>query len=179
MSVKKAPTLRRPARANVEATGSAQPAAERRSAEAEVRTLIDKFAPERLRLVGAMRRSLQKRLPTAHEVVYEYRDWFVISYSPSVRGYEGVLGIRGDADGVRLYFNHGKELADPDKLLQGSGKQARFITVEGASTLARPAVATLIEQAIAGSPVPFAPDGRGSVVMRSASAKKGPRRRSA
>jgi hypothetical protein len=45
--------------------------------------------------------------------VYEYRDWFVISYSPNERGYEGVLVIRASANGVGLYFNRGKELPDP------------------------------------------------------------------
>ena len=64
---------------------------------------------------------------------------FVISYSPNEHGYEGVLAIRGSANGVKLYFNRGKELPDPAKLLQGSGNQTRWIDVEGASTLARPA----------------------------------------
>jgi hypothetical protein len=52
-------------------------------------------------------------MPTAHELLYEYRDFFVISYSPNERGYEWVLAIRASADGVRLYFNRGKELPDP------------------------------------------------------------------
>jgi hypothetical protein len=160
----------------VEVPGSTQSAVARRSAEAEVRTLIDKFAPAHLRLIGAMRRWLRKRLPTAHEVVYEYRDWFVISYSPNEHGYEGVLAIRGSADGVKLYFNQGKELPDPEKLLQGSGNQTRSIDVEGASTLARPEVARLIDEAIARNRVPFARAGRGSVVIRSTSAKQRRRR---
>jgi hypothetical protein len=131
-------------------------------AEAEATALIAKFAPEHVRLVAAMRKSLRKRLPTAHEVVYEYRSWFVISYSPSEHGYEGVLSIRGDADGVKFYFTQGKNLPDPEKLLNGSA-QVRFIDVEGASTLARPAVARLIDEAIARNRVPFAPPraGRG------------------
>jgi hypothetical protein len=62
-----------------------------------------------------MQRWLRKRLPTAHEVVYEYHDFFVISYSPNERGYEDVLGIRASANGVRLYFNRSKELPDPAK----------------------------------------------------------------
>jgi hypothetical protein len=178
VSVKKEANGRRSAKVKVEIPGSTQSAVARRSAEAELRTLITKFAPAHLRLVGAMRRSLRKRLPTAHEVVYEYRDWFVISYSPSERGYEGVLAIRGSADGVKLYFNQGKELPDPARLLQGSS-QTRFIDVEGASTLARPEVARLIEEAIARNRVPFARAGRGSVVVRSASAKQRRRRRPA
>jgi hypothetical protein len=52
-------------------------------------------------------------------VVYEYRDFFVISYPPNDRGYEGVLAIRASANGVKLFFNQGKELPDPAKLLQG------------------------------------------------------------
>src|SRR5215213_3696186 len=143
MSVKKEASGRRSVRVEVEVPGSTQSAVARRSAEAELRTLIAEFAPAHLRLIGAMRRRLRKRLPTAHEVVYEYRDFFVISYSPNERGYEGVLAIR--ANGVKLYFNRGKELPDPAKLLQGSGSQTRSINVEGAATLARPEVARLID----------------------------------
>ena len=156
-----------------------QSAAARRSAEAEVRTLISKFASAHQRLIGATRRWLRKRLPTAHEVVYEYKDFFVISYSPNERGYEGVLSIRASADGVRLYLNPGKGLPDPEKLLQGSGKQTRWIDLEAASTHARPAVASLIDEALARNRVPIASTGRGSVVIRSTSAKKRGRRRPA
>ena len=155
---------------------STQTAAARRSAETELRELIVTFAPAHQRLVNTVRRSLRKRLPTAHEIVYEYRDFFVISHSPSERGYEGVLAIRASANGVRLYFNSGKELPDPAKLLQGSGKQTRSINLEGASTLAHPAVARLIDEAIARNRVPFAPSGRGPVVIRSTAAKQGAER---
>ena len=178
MSVKKVGSGRRSVQVEVEVSGSTQSAVARRSAEAELRTLIAKFAPAHLRLIGAMRRLLRKRLPTAHEVVYEYHDFFVISYSPNERGYEGVLAIRASASGVKLYFNRGKELPDPAKLLQGSA-QTRWIDVEGASTLARPEVARLIDEAIARNRVPFARAGRGSVVIRSASAKQRRRRRPA
>lgn len=171
MSVKNRASGRRSVQVEGEVPGSTQSVAARRSAEAQLLALIDKFAPAHLRLLGAMRRWLRKRLPTAHEVVYEYRDWIVISFSPNERGYEGVLAIRADANGVKLYFSRGKELPDLERLLQGSA-QTRWILVEGASTLARPAVMSLVEEAIARNPVPFALAGRGSVVIRSASAKK-------
>src|SRR5262245_16836034 len=177
MSVKKGASGRRSGKVEVEVPGSTQAAVARRSAEAQLRSLIAEFAPAHLRLIGAMRRWLRKRLPAAHEVVYEYRDCFVISYSPSERGYEGVLAIRAGANGVRLYFNRGKELPDPAKLLQGSCKQTRSINVEGASTLAGPEGVRRIDEAIAGNRVPFARGGRGSVIIRSTSAMKRRRRR--
>jgi hypothetical protein len=150
---------------------STQPAAERRAAEAELQALIARFASEHESLIGALRRWVLKRLPTAFEVVYEYRTWLVISYSPSAHGYEGVLAIRADAEGVKLYFNQGKGLPDPEKLLRGSA-QARWIAVESASTLARPAVGSLADEAIARNAVPFAASGRGPIVLRTAAAKK-------
>jgi len=172
MSVKKKTSARRSVRVKVEAPDSTQSAVERQAAESQVRILLDKYVPTHLRLIAAMRRLLRKRLPTAHEVVYEYQNLgaVVISYSPSEKGYEGVLVIRADADGVKLYFNQGKGLPDPEKLLQGSAN-ARWIHMEGASTIARPPVTRLIDEAIARSKVPFGKDGRGPVIIRSASAK--------
>lgn len=175
MSVKKKAGPRKP-KAQAKVTGSAQSAAERRAAEAELGALIAKFTPTALRLISAIRKSLRKRLPTAHEVAYEYRDCFVISFSPSERGYEGVFAIRGSQEGVKLYFNQGKDLPDPEKLLQGSS-QTRFIDVEGASTLTRPLVVSLIEAALTHNRAPFASAGAGSVVIRSTTAKKRPQRR--
>ena len=118
-------------------------------------------------------------MPTAHEVVYEYRDSFVISFSMSEHGHEGVLAIRGSANGVQFYFNRGKELPDPAKVLRGSANLVRSIDVEGAATLARPEVARLIDEAIARNPVPFAPAGRGSIAIRATSARKRGQRRPA
>ncbi len=161
----------------VEASGAAQSAADRRAAEAELSTLVDEFTPDRAPLITALRKSLRKRLPTAHEVVYEYRDCFVTSFSPSGHGFEGVLAIRGSADAVKIYFNQGKDLPDPEKLLQGSAGQVRFICVGGASDLARPPVARLIDEAIARNRVPFATAGQGSVVMSASTSAKSKTRR--
>ncbi|HEV8410168.1 MAG TPA: hypothetical protein VGQ30_06650 [Gemmatimonadaceae bacterium] len=81
---------------------------------------------------------------------------------------ELAAGAQSAADGVALYFNRGKELSDPSKLLKGSGKLVRSIELDGASTLARPEVVRLIEEAIERNRVPFARTGRGPMVVRSA-----------
>ena len=170
-SVKKVPTKRRSPQAKAAPTSSPQSAKDRRLAEAQLRTLITQFAPKHKRLISATRRSLKKRLPSALELVYEYGDFFVISYSPNENGYEGVLGIRASADGVKLFFNHGKQLADPAKLLRGSGKQARAVSLESASTLNHPAIKDLIDQAISYNQIPFPPSGTRAIIIRSAATK--------
>jgi hypothetical protein len=172
MAAKKKPSGRKSVKAEAEAPGGAQPAAARRSAEAQVSALIDKYAPAHLRAIGAIRRVLRKRMPTACEIIYEYNGFFVISYSPSEHGYEGVLALRGSADGLRLYLSRGKELSDPAKLLRKAGGETRWIDLEGASTLAHPEAARLIEATIALNRVPFARTGRGSVIMSPSTAKK-------
>jgi hypothetical protein len=71
---------------------------------------------------------------------------------------------------VKLYFNSGKELPDPEKLLRGTS-HTRWIPIETASILARPAVVRLIDEAITRNRVPFSSTGQGSVIIRSSSTK--------
>jgi hypothetical protein len=151
-------------------------ASARRSAEAALHTLVTNFAPEHASLIATLRRAIRKRLPTAHELIYEYTSWLAISWSPNDHGYDGVLAIRADAKGVSLHFNHAKEILDPEKLLRGTGKVTRLIQIESAATLRRPAVVRLIDEAIARAPIPFARTGTGSIVMHSSTTKS--RRRS-
>src|SRR5260370_7535152 len=110
MSVKKEASGRRSVQVEVEVPGSTQSAAARRSAEAQLRTLVAKFAPAHLRLIGAMRRSLRKRLPTAHEVVYDYHNLgaLVITFSPNDHGYEAVLAILPNPTSAKLRSIHPK-----------------------------------------------------------------------
>jgi hypothetical protein len=153
-------------------TASVQSARERRAAEDELRALIDRLTPDHQRLVGVMRRTLCTRLRGAHEIVYDYRDALVLSFSPSGHGSEGVLAIRAGAEGVRLYFNQGKQLADPLNLLKGSGGMVRYVQVKNASMLARPEVRALIGEAIARSRMDVARGGQGSLTVRMTTARK-------
>ncbi|MBL8813192.1 MAG: hypothetical protein JNM43_23695 [Planctomycetaceae bacterium] len=156
----------------VAAENTVQSATERREAEAALNGLVQKFAESQTRLIAAVRKVLRKRLPTAHELVYEYRDCFVISYSPNGHGYEGLFGLRGSSEGVKLYFNRGKELPDPNKLLKGSGTMARSLDVEKASVLTKPEVVSLIDAALAMNSIPFEPTGKGSVTVRPTKASR-------
>jgi hypothetical protein len=145
--------------------------------EVQLRSIIEKFAPKDQRLIHSLRSAMRKRLPTADELVYDYRTSVVIGYSPTHRGIDSIIAIAARADGVSLYFNQGKQLPDPKKLLMGSGKQARFIRVEAASQLKHPDVKALIAAAIDHAAVPLASKGRGELVVKPGAVKQRPRRK--
>jgi hypothetical protein len=146
-------------------------------AERQLKGFIEKFEPSHQTLIRAVRKALQKRFPTAHELVYDNYNFFVIGYSPTERPSDSIFSIAARADGVGLCFIHGAGLPDPKRLLLGSGKQTRFIRLESASELARPEVEALMKAAIARSKTPLPDAGRGKLIIRSVSAKQRPRRK--
>ena len=128
--------------------------------EAQVRSFIDRFDPKDQKLIRSVRAAVRKRFPTANELAYDYNHSVVISYSPTDHGIDGIVAISARATGVALYFNQGQHLPDPKKLLQGSGKQTRFVPVDAASKLADPDVEAMIAAAIDQARVPCHPKGR-------------------
>jgi|SRR5271166_248321 len=148
-------------------------------AEKQLKSFIDKFDPKNQALIRAVRKALRKRLPTANELVYDNYNFFVIGYGPTGRPSDSILSIAAGANGVGLCFIRGASLADPHKILLGSGNQTRFIRLESAGVLARPEVEELIADAIAKSKAPLPPGGRGKLIIRAISAKQRPRRKPA
>jgi uncharacterized protein DUF1801 len=151
--------------------------ARRSDAEAQLTGFVEKFDPPHQALIRAVRRALRRRFPTAHELVYDNYNFFVIGYSPSERPSEAIVSIAAGASGVGLCFIHGAKLPDPKKILLGSGSQTRFIRLPSVDVLDRPEVAALVSAAAAKSRTPFRSTGRPELVIRSVSAKQRPRRR--
>ena len=144
--------------------------------EAQLRAYIEVFDPKLQRLIRSVRSAVRKRLPAANEFLYDYYTFFVIAYSPTDRPADSIVSFAARADGVRLYLTHGPQLPDPKKLLEGSGKEVRFIRVEAARRLAHPDVEALIAAAIDRARVPLPAKGRGKLVIRTFSPKRKPRR---
>ena len=146
------------------------------TAEARLKTFIDKFAPANRTLLRSVRRALRKNFPTAYEMVYDNYNFFVIGYSPTERPSDTIVSMAAAANGVGLCFIQGARLKDPHKLLNGSGKQTRFLRLPSPAVLVRPEVEELIAAAIAQSKAPLPPKGRGTLIIRSVSAKQRSRR---
>jgi len=147
-----------------------------RNAEEELAGFIDKFSPEMAKSIRAMRAALRKRVPTANELVYDNYNFFVIGYSSTLRPSDAFITLVADGRGVRLAFYYGSSLPDPSGILHGTGNQNRFIRLAGTKDLSNPAVEALIRAAIAHGKSPLPASGRGTLVIRSVSAKQRPRR---
>lgn len=145
--------------------------------QSQLRVYIDKLDPKNQKLFRSVRAAMRKRFPTANELAYDYTHALVIAYSPADRGIDAIMAIRAGATGVSLYFSQGPQLPDPKRLLQGSGKQTRFIQLESASQLAHPDVEALIAATIDQARVPLPTKGKGNLIIKSDGAKKPPRRK--
>jgi hypothetical protein len=154
-----------------------KPESKKPTPEAQLRSYIDKLDPKHQKLFRSVRAAVRKRFPTANELAYDYGHSLVVSYSPTDRGIEAVVAIAARTTGVALYFNQGPQLPDPKRLLRGSGKQTRFIQVEAAKELAHPDVKALIAAANDQAKVPLPAKGKGSLIIKSDSAKKPARRK--
>ena len=137
---------------------------------------IAKFAPDIAARIKAVRAKMRRRLPHAHELVYDNYNFFVIGYGPTERPSEAVFSVAAHARGVALCFLNGARLPDLQKLLRGEGSQVRSIRLPDAATLDHPAVQALIAAAIARMAVSFDPATRSRLIIRSISAKQRPRR---
>jgi hypothetical protein len=149
------------------------------NAETELKRFVDKFEPKHQTLIRAVRKALRTRLPSAYELVYDNYNFFVIGYSPTERPSDAIVSIAAGASGVGLCFIRGASLPDPKKVLLGSGKQTRFVRLESADVLARPEIEALLAAAIAQAKTPLRKTGRGTLNIRSVSAKQRPRRKPA
>lgn len=147
------------------------------SPEDMLRSLIERFDPAEQKRIRAIRAAVRKRLPTSNELVYDYKTFFVIAYAPNEQPTDGVLSIAARPDGMRLYLMHGPQLPDPKRLLNGSGKQARYLRLESAKDLKHPDVEALIAAAVKMADVPLPTQGRGGLFIRTFNGKQIPRRK--
>ena len=145
--------------------------------EQQLAGFINKFDSKNAALIRSARKAMRKLLPSAHELVYDNYNFFVIGYCPTERPSDCIVSLAAAANGVGLSFYYGASLPDPHKLLLGSGSQNRFIRLESVATLAHPAVEELLAAAIAQAKRPLPASGRGKLVIRSISEKQKPRRK--
>lgn len=156
---------------------STRTASRRMTPAKEVAGFIAKYDPDVAKLARAARTKMRKRLPTANELVYDNYQFLAIGYSSTERASDCSVSLAVSPKGVALSFYYGASLPDPKGVLLGSGNQNRFVRLASAATLDEPAVAALIDAAVAHGRTPLPAKGRGMTIVKSISAKQRPRRR--
>jgi uncharacterized protein YdeI (YjbR/CyaY-like superfamily) len=101
--------------------------------------------------VKAAIRMVKAVAPKAEEIAYRSQPprsksamWKLARYA--VDG-SNVVGVGTFADHSTLFFYRGRELDDGSGLLQGSGKDSRFVTLRSPADAERPAVKRLVRKA--------------------------------
>jgi hypothetical protein len=104
-------------------------------------------------IVQSARRTVKAVAPRAKEIAYQTHPprsaramWKIIRYAA---GDEYVVAIGTFPTHSALFFPRGRELDDGRGLLEGSGKEFRFIRLETAADAARPAVRAVVRRAFA------------------------------
>lgn len=110
-----------------------------------------KIPPTVRPIVEAARRTVKAVAPKADEISYRSQPprsstymWKLVRFA--VDG-ENVVGIGTFTRHSTLFFYRGRELDDGSGLLEGSGKDSRFITLRAPADAERPAVKRMVRKA--------------------------------
>jgi hypothetical protein len=103
--------------------------------------------------IQAARRTVKALAPKAEEIAYQSKPprsksamWKIVRYAVDD---EPVVGIGTFATYATMFFYRGRELEDASELLEGSGKDARFLRLRTPADASRPDVRRLVRKAFA------------------------------
>lgn len=121
---------------------------------------------------------MRTRLPGALELVYDNYNALAIGFSPSESARQVIFSIAIYPRWLNLFFMNAvkTKLPDPAKLLQGKGTMVRHILLESPATLDKPAIKSLMKEALKRAEPPLDPKQPYRLIIKSISAKQRPRR---
>jgi hypothetical protein len=95
-------------------------------------------------LANALRELVVREVPGVTERAYP--GWRALGFHDEQSGY--FCGVFPSADRVRLLFEHGVALPDPEGVLQGSGKQVRYVELQPEDPIPLGPIRELIREAL-------------------------------
>jgi len=113
-------------------------------ARPDATSLLRLHSPEVKALVEKLRTLVRSSLGTPEERVYA--GWNGLGYHDEQAGY--VCGIFPRRQSVRLHFEHGASLADPDRVFSGGGSQTRYLELAPRDEVPEDAIRAMIERAV-------------------------------
>jgi hypothetical protein len=148
-----------------------------RSDEEQIEQFLSKYTPEMMAAGKAARARMRKRIPGGVEFVYDNYNALVFGFGPNERPSDAILSLALMPKWVTLCFLKGAKLADPKKLLRGSGSTVRNVRLESLTDFDDPYISDLIERSIqAASPAFTGGRTPPRTIVKSISGKQRPRR---
>ena len=108
---------------------------------------ISQSSPQAQKLARALRKLVADVYPDAVEVPWPNQQVIGYGIGPK-KGTEHIGYIGAHGNYVNLGFNYGSELADPEGLLEGTGKKFRHVKIQKPEDATRPALRELLRAAI-------------------------------
>jgi hypothetical protein len=138
----------------------------------QLASFIRKFDREIAAKARASIAALRKVMPGANLLVYDNYNALAIAFAPTERASDAILSIALYPRWVSLFLVGGQKLADPKRLLRGSGATMRHVVLDDVS-VDTPAVRALIRGVLAKKAMPKT---RGKILIKAIVAKQRPRR---
>jgi len=126
-------------------------------------------------LAKTVLKKMRARLPGAVELVYDNYNALVVGFGPNERASDAIFSIALYPRWINLFFLYGASLPDPHRILKGSGKQVRSLTINDAADLDKSEVRELMEAALKNADPPIDPKQKRRMTIRAVSAKQRPR----
>jgi hypothetical protein len=137
---------------------------------------IARYTPAMADAITSCRRKLCARVPRGFELVYDNYNALAIGYAYADKASASLVSIAGYPRWVTLFFLYGKDLPDPEGLLQGEGARVRSIRLTSPDDLDKPAIRALLDLALAPHQADFAAAPPLATVVKAVSAKQRDRR---
>jgi hypothetical protein len=113
-----------------------------------LREFLQPYDPAVARLFLAARGAVLRAAPNATELIYDAYNAVSAVYSFTDRMKEAFCHVAAYPKYVNLGFNRGASLADPERLLAGTGANIRHVRIDEAGILRRAAVECLLRAAV-------------------------------
>jgi hypothetical protein len=135
---------------------------------------LSAYEPRITKLALAVRKLVLSEAPGSTELLYDAYNAVAAGYSFTGRPSDHFIHIASYAGWVNIGFNHGADLPDPHRILQGAGRQVRHIRIAREEDLDAPAVRHFVKAAIARAIRPEKPIAPASVVRAIYARKRRP-----
>ena len=101
---------------------------------------LQPYDPSIRKLALAIRDFVIPEMEPCIEYIYDAYSAVAFGYGPTESHLDGAIHVAVYSKHVNLGFNQGAHMKDPARLLQGTGKNVRHITIHSAAELLHPAI---------------------------------------